>query len=153
MSEKFLQNTQIAKEAKRVHTAFLDNIDPVDRAKSWSHELVMRESRGPGDYQNAMKRIGRKTGVGYNLLWSLRYRPPKDLPTSAFLRLWSAWEVIKGTQMRALDHDTSRTQAESGNGHDSVAAASTFLDAHYDTNEAPLASSDHRQMAMTEGGR
>ncbi|MBB3808781.1 hypothetical protein [Pseudochelatococcus contaminans] len=132
-------------------TAFLDNIDPVDRASSWSHELVMRESRGPGDYQNAMKRVGRKTGVGYSLLWSLRYRPPKDLPTSAFLRLWRAWETVRENQMRALEHDFARTRAEAGDEHDSIVATSHVLDSYRGQNETPLASTDHRQMAVTGG--
>lgn len=134
-------------------TAPIANIAPVDSAARWADDLVHGESRGPGDLTNAMERVGRRTGVGYRTIWNLRYRRPKDLSASAFLKLWAAWEKLKEDQVKALSDDLARTRAEAGDLHSSIAAAQAILDSLDREGEAPLAPADHRQMAVTGDGR
>lgn len=59
----------------------------VDSAANMARDLVQREARGPGDLENAMRRIEARYGVPYATLWSLRYRKPKDIMASALLTL------------------------------------------------------------------
>lgn len=153
MGKNDFQNHQRVKEAHKVLAAYRADIHPVDQASSWADEMVMRDLRGPGDLDNALHRVGRRIGVGYRLLWNLRYRRPKDINATAYLKIWSAWEAIKDHQMRALEHDIARTRAEAGNDHHSLAEAEAVLGAHRSAHEAPVASADHRPMAMTGGGQ
>ncbi|MGV6875895.1 hypothetical protein ACUSIJ_24820 [Pseudochelatococcus sp. B33] len=126
--------------------AYQADIHPVDQASLWADEMVMRELRQPGDLDNALKRVGRRTGVGYRLLWSLRYRRPKDISASAFLKLWQAWEAFKENQMRALEHDIARTRLEAGNDHHSIAAAEAVLEPRGGPDEAPVADAADRSV-------
>lgn len=48
-------------------------------ASEIARRLVQAESRGPGDTENAMRRISSRWGVPFTFLWSLRYRPPADI--------------------------------------------------------------------------
>lgn len=145
MGEKFFQILQRAKEDKQVSTAFLDNMSPVDRAAAWSHELVMREARGPGDLDNAMKRVGRRIGVGYQAIRSLRYRRPKDVPASVFFKIGRAYHELLEHQFRKTAHELDATKAFSGASHASVAATEIVVDAFHDAFEAPLEADAHRQ--------
>ena len=51
----------------------------VDQASSWAEKLVLRETRGPGDLSNAMRRLATRLGVPYAAFWALRYKPPKSI--------------------------------------------------------------------------
>lgn len=133
-----LRMVQRVKEPKQVSAAYQANIHPVDQASYWADEMVKHEMRGPGDLTNALERVGRRSGVGYRLLWALRYRRPKDLTATAFLKLWSAWADMKENQMRALEHDIARTRAEAGNGHHYLDEAEAVLVAHRGEAEVPL---------------
>ncbi len=102
MCKKFLREGQMSSEAV------------VARAKAWAHDLVARESRGPGDTENAMRRLGARYGIPYRLLWGLRYRPPKDLLASAYLAIARAYEAERDRQMRQLQHELQITTAKAG---------------------------------------
>lgn len=65
----------------------------VERAKEVARDLVQHESRGNGDTENAMRRLESRYGVPYGLLWSLRYRPPRDIMMGAWHRLMIAYEA------------------------------------------------------------
>lgn len=65
----------------------------VDQARAIARDLVQHESRGPGDTDNAMRRLEARYGVPYGFLWSLRYRPPKDVLMGAWHRLTAAYRA------------------------------------------------------------
>lgn len=84
-----LRETQkpFAREAKMSDTY-------VEEAKGWADFLVRREFRGPGDTLDAaMARCERKHRIARSVLWGLRYRPPKDMMVSLYMRLRSAYEA------------------------------------------------------------
>lgn len=59
----------------------------VQEARHWARELCREESRGPGDYSNAMRRIARKASVPFGLLWNLHYRVPKTISAHLYASL------------------------------------------------------------------
>lgn len=83
----------------------------VAAAKEMASNLVLRESRGPGDLDNAMRRIEAKYGVPYSVLWSLRYRQPKDILLGVFTKLRAAYQAECARQAALLEHELMRTKA------------------------------------------
>ena len=63
----------------------------VDEARSWALALVRAESRFPGDYASAMRRVARRAKVPFGLLWSLHYRLPKTIPVERYAALAGAY--------------------------------------------------------------
>lgn len=83
----------------------------VEQASKWASGLVRSESRGPGDLDNAMRRIGRKHGISYAILWALRYRQPKDIPASVFFALRGAYAALCEDQARKFQDDFTLCEA------------------------------------------
>lgn len=66
----------------------------IARAQGWADFIVRREFRGPGDTVDAaMARCERKHRINRSTLWSLRYRPPKDIMVSLYMKLQDAYEA------------------------------------------------------------
>lgn len=66
----------------------------VQDAQHWADFLIRKEFRGPGDTLDAaMARCERKHRVSRSILWGLRYRPPKDLFVSVYMKLREAYEA------------------------------------------------------------
>ena len=86
----------------------------VSEAKGWAGFLVHSESRGPGDTDNAMRRVARRYGLPHSTLWALRYRAPKDLLASVYLKLRSAYEAEHERQLARLADDLARTRQQTG---------------------------------------
>ncbi len=84
----------------------------VSDARTWANELVRRESRGPGDMENAMRRLENRYGVPWRTFWTLRYRPPTDVFVSVYLKLKSAYEAECHRQERLLAHERLITTAK-----------------------------------------
>ena len=63
----------------------------VEEAKEWAHALTRSESRFPGDYGPAMKRVANMARVPAGLLWNLRYRTPKSISTEHYAALGTAY--------------------------------------------------------------
>lgn len=59
----------------------------VEEAREWAKSLVHEESRFPGDYGPAMRRIASRIGVSFKLLYRLHYEPPKSLSVEKYSRL------------------------------------------------------------------
>lgn len=59
----------------------------VEEARLWAKELCRAESRGPGDYANAMTRIARGAAVPFGFLWNLHYRLPKSISAHLYASL------------------------------------------------------------------
>lgn len=83
----------------------------VDEAAEKAKFLVNREWRGPGDVDNAMRRVEQRYGVSYAALWALRYRRPKDILMSVYTRITEAYNAELDRQRRLLDHEFAASKA------------------------------------------
>jgi hypothetical protein len=81
-------------------------------ARSWATELIRRESRGPGDMENAMRRLSNRYGIPWRTFWSLKYRPPSDVLVSVYLQLKTAYEAECQRQERLIAHERSIAEAK-----------------------------------------
>lgn len=62
----------------------------VEQSQDWARKIVNADVRGPGDLENAMRRVESRFGIPFAALWALRYRPPRMWPLrsiSGFNRL------------------------------------------------------------------
>lgn len=84
----------------------------VEEAKGYARHLVQAESRGPGDTDNAMRRIETKYGVPYWTLWALRYRVPKDITIGVFHAVKNAYLAECGRQERRYAHERQMIEAK-----------------------------------------
>lgn len=101
----------------------------LDQAAGWSKDLTRMKSRGPGDLENAMRRIEREYGIDYGFLWSLRYRRDrlKTISLSVYERIRAAYRSECERQMRKLEDDIRRTEAIAGLDSDAVRAAKALV--------------------------
>jgi len=121
-----LEDLQVSKSVLRKDQTMSDAAY-VDEASGWVRTMVARESRGPGDTENAMRRLETRHGVPFHTLWSLRYRKPKGLFVSVYVRLHAAYRTECARQLQSLRHDLEATKAIAGAHHHPVASAEAFL--------------------------
>jgi aromatic ring-opening dioxygenase catalytic subunit (LigB family) len=97
----------------------------IDRAVNWSKDLTRMKSRGPGDIENAMRRIEQEYGIDYGFLWSLRYRRQqiRSISISVYQKISAAYQAECSRQMRKLKHEIAITEAITGIGNAVVDAA------------------------------
>lgn len=91
--------------------------------------LVWREARGPGDLDNAMRRIEARFGLPYATLWALRYRVPKSVDAGFFARLAQAFEMQCQRQERFYAGERDRTAPQTPLGKAFVRAAAAVAGA------------------------
>lgn len=96
-------------------------------ACSWANALIRRETRGPGDQENAMRRLEARYGISWRTFWSLKYRPPSDVLTGIYFRLRDAYQSECERQMRLLEHELAITKAKAGALNPAVAATETVV--------------------------
>ena len=83
----------------------------VDRAADWADLLVRREHRGVGDTIDAARmRAARKHKLPERVLWSLRYRKPKQIWADIYLALQRAYEAECERQEVRLAHELEITK-------------------------------------------
>jgi len=99
----------------------------VDQAAQWASRLTHAESRGPGDIENAWRRLEARYGVPWRAFWALRYRRPRDIAASIYLRLQAAYQAECERQMRLLTHELEITKAIVGPDSAAVAAAQAVV--------------------------
>ena len=100
------------KRSLRQEQKELTDMTAVDEAATWADLLVRREHRGPGDTLDAARnRAARKHQLPERALWSLRYRPPKDLAASVYRTLQRAYEAEVRRQEAKLRHELEITKA------------------------------------------
>lgn len=100
----------------------------VCNARGWANELVRRESRGPGDVENAMRRLETRYGIPWRFFWRLRYRPPDDVLVGVYIKLKVAYEAELERQQRLLRHELAITMAKAGPLAPAVVAAAAVVD-------------------------
>lgn len=99
----------------------------INTAQEWANELVRRESRGPGDYENAMRRLEQRHGIPWQTLWRLRHGRMKDIYVSIYVRLQAAYQAECERQMRMLAHEIEIAKAKGLAGSPVVAKAEALV--------------------------
>lgn len=89
-------------------------VSSTDLATDYARRMVLREASGPGDVENAMRRIEAKTGVGYWTLWGLWNRRRKLVDRDLFLQLRNGYLAICERQLKALQLDLATETEVSG---------------------------------------
>ena len=84
----------------------------VDTAGKLAGQMLAREMRGPGDVDNAMRRLEARYGVPYQALWSLRYRRPKEIAVHVYAGIIAAYDAQCEQQAKRLEHERSITRAK-----------------------------------------
>jgi hypothetical protein len=102
-------------------------VSEVAEAQAWASALTALETRGPGDTDNAMRRVSRRHGIEYGSLWSLRYRTPKRIWADTYNRLRAAYVAECERQMQALHHEIEITRAAAGSDHPAVRKAEALV--------------------------
>lgn len=112
-----LRQTQIPKAA-----------DYVAEAAEWAAKLTKDAEQTHGSKEAALEAVARKTGVNHSTLWSLRYRKPKDIAVSIYMKLKGAYERELIRQKGLLQHELEITRQMAGD-CDAVRKAQAVLDA------------------------
>jgi len=95
MCKKFLSERKMPRKA----------YEYVDHAAKLAEELAHVESRGPGDYLNAMRRMARRVSISYATLWNLRYRKPKSISVHDYISILEAYAEAQGRKYEAARED------------------------------------------------
>lgn len=100
----------------------------VDQAAQWAKALTQTEARGPGDMENAWRRLEARYGVPWRTFWALRYRKPRDLTVSIFTQLAGAYRAECERQIRRLQNEVSIAQQVAGPAHAAVREAQALVE-------------------------
>lgn len=117
MFKKFLTGRQMSE------TAF------VQEAAQWSRELTQMRVRGPGDAENALRRIEQEYGINYWTLWQLRYRlaAVKKISAGTYALIKAAYDAERHRQFNKLKRDIERTETVAGAFDPAVVAAKAVV--------------------------
>jgi hypothetical protein len=101
----------------------------LDQAALWSRDLTRMKARGPGDTENAMRRVEREYGIDYGFLWSLRYRRERlrTISISVYESIRAAYREECARQMRKLEHEIEVTEKIAGADNAAVRAAKALV--------------------------
>lgn len=77
----------------------------VEAATEYVRTMVQRESRGPGDLDNAMNRIEQRYGLPFWSLWHLRKGKAKTVEASLLARIRAAYLDMCQRQASNLLHE------------------------------------------------
>jgi hypothetical protein len=94
----------------------------VEAATEYVRVMVQRESRGPGDLDNAMSRIEAKYGLPFWTLWHLRRGKAKTVEASLLARIRGAYLDMCQRQASNLLHEI-KIEAATGDDLDGDIAA------------------------------
>jgi len=89
----------------------------VEAATDYVRTMVQRESRGPGDIDNAMSRLEQRYGLNFWSLWYLRKGKAKTVEASLLARIKAAYLDMCQRQASNLLHEIE-VEAASGNDTD-----------------------------------
>lgn len=103
----------------------------INEAARWADWLTKTEARGLRDTAGAWSRLEQKYGLSSQVFWSLRYRKPKTLIVSIYMRLKAAYdfEKYKQGQLSKL-HDELQTAQVLGAPVDDLVAEISPLDSN-----------------------
>lgn len=95
----------------------------IEEAQKMVRLMINRESRGPGDRVNAMRRLATRYGLTFNTFWSLTYRPPNDLMCSVYEKIRAAYENELRRAVSVLDHERKLAEEKTRIGEALVSVA------------------------------
>lgn len=98
----------------------------VDAATDYVRTMVQRESRGPGDIDNAMQRLEARYGLPFWSLWHLRKGRAKTVEASLLARIRMAYLDMCAKQAGNLLHEIE-IDAAKGEGDDADLALAEAL--------------------------
>ena len=81
--------------------------DYVAEAAEWAARLTNEAERKTGKTDTALETVARQTGVNQSTLWRLRYRKPKDLAVSVYMKLKAAFEAAEKRQYERSQHEAT----------------------------------------------
>lgn len=85
----------------------------VDEACKWAEKLALHESRGPGDFDAAMRRLAGRIGIPYSAFWRLRYKRPKVIAAHIYFALQGAFhEEFHSKQEQARDETIAELRGD-----------------------------------------
>lgn len=90
----------------------------VEAATDYVRTMVQRESQGPGDLDNAMRRLESKYGLPFWTLWHLRKGKAKTVEASLLARIRGAYLDMCQRQASNLLHEI-KMEAAAGDDLDS----------------------------------
>lgn len=96
-------------------------------ASDYVRQMIHRESRGPGDYENAMGRLEAKYGLGFWTLDHLRKNKAKTCEVTLYARIRAAFADHCGRQAARLLEEAKTAQAVEPD--DDVAAIQSEIEA------------------------
>jgi hypothetical protein len=83
----------------------------VIQAREWASWLVQRETRGPGDMPNAMRRLESRYGISPGVLKALRYKQANDILYSVYVSVRDAYLAELERTERAARHEAELVRA------------------------------------------
>lgn len=86
----------------------------VEEAAGIAKWLTRREASGPGDMENAWRRLEARYGLPWRMFWALRYRPPRVIASHLYERLRAAYQAERERQMQNLKHEIVITEKIAG---------------------------------------
>lgn len=98
----------------------------VSNARDWANALIQRESRGPGDLDNSMRRLEARYGISANTFWRLRHGRVKEIYASTYTRLQAAYLAECDRQVRIIKQQAEIAKAK-GLAHAPVVAEASAL--------------------------
>lgn len=84
----------------------------VEHAGELASKMIARETRGPGDVENAMRRLEARYAIPYQALWQARYRRPKQIAAHVYAAIVAAYETECDRQAKLLEHERAITKAK-----------------------------------------
>lgn len=99
------------RQKAKVVTDIAADTAPTEQARGWANGLIRASHRGPGDtVEAALHRAARKHGLDPKVLWRLRYRTPRDMLASVYLKVRDAYEAECERQEAKLRHELEITK-------------------------------------------
>lgn len=109
LSWEFLQVCKKRLQKGKTMNADVFVSDAQERVK----KMIRRESRGPGDTLNAMRRIADDMGLSYGEVWKLRYRPGKSIDAHIYAAVFDGYERQRAQQAALFAAERSDASPES----------------------------------------
>lgn len=103
----------------------------LERAAGWAEWMVSRESRGPGDTDNARHRVAQRNGVPYSTFFALKWRRPKcpQRIRGIYEQMRDAYINECKRQVARLEHEIAITEAITGTSDADLLEAAALVEA------------------------
>ena len=95
----------------------------LDVAQDYARSLVRREANTSGGIENALRRVGERSGVGYWSMWALFHKRRKTVDADTLGRLRGAMIRQLETEVRHLEHELQILRSAGSDPRDSEIAA------------------------------